>query len=143
MGVIFGGRTMARPANVQPTDGELEILKVLWGVGPAELGKIRGGLGEAGRPVAASTVATMLKVMLRKGLVRREGGPRGSLWSATVSRESTASGMLGKVLDHVFDGSAGRLVAHLLDRRTLEPGDREAIRRLLDEHEARDGGPTP
>ena len=31
---------MARPPSKQPTDGELEILKVLWELGPAGLGQI-------------------------------------------------------------------------------------------------------
>jgi hypothetical protein len=31
---------MARRASKQPTDGELEILKVLWDLGPAGLGQI-------------------------------------------------------------------------------------------------------
>ena len=29
---------MARTASKQPTDGELEILKVLWDVGPCRIG---------------------------------------------------------------------------------------------------------
>ncbi len=72
---------MSRPANDQPTDGELEILKLLWELGPAELKQIHAGL-QAQRKVANTTVATMLTVMLAKGLVKRKSGPRGYLWSA-------------------------------------------------------------
>jgi predicted transcriptional regulator len=56
---------MARPPSLQPTDGEMEILKVLWAIGPAELGRIRATVQER-RPVATTTIATMLKVMLGK-----------------------------------------------------------------------------
>src|SRR4051812_1656871 len=68
-----GGTTiMARPPSVQPTEGELEILKVLWEAGPSGLRQVCAGL-RAHRPVATTTVATMLKVMQEKGLVERAG----------------------------------------------------------------------
>ena len=60
---------MARPPSNQPTDAELEILKVLWEQGPAGLGPIHAAIQE-NRPVALTTIATTLKTMLAKGLVR-------------------------------------------------------------------------
>jgi predicted transcriptional regulator len=122
---------MARPPNAQPTDGELEILQVLWDAGPAEFGQIRAALWQR-RPVAPTTVATMLRVMLAKGLVTRSRGLRGYLWTAKVSRVAATSGLLRKLLDRVFHGSAQRLVAHLLEEGGLSDQDRRAIRRLLD-----------
>ena len=62
-----------------------------------------------------TTVATMLKTMHTKGLVAREDGPRGYAWSAVATRQATASGLVGKLVSHVFDGSARRLVAHLIE----------------------------
>jgi predicted transcriptional regulator len=121
---------MARPASTQPTDGELEILKVLWASSPMSLGQVCASLRRQ-RPVASTTVATMLQVMLDKGLVKRARGPRGFLWSAKVSQAAAASGLLGKLLDHVFDGSAQRLVAHLLEEGKLNARDRQEIKRLL------------
>ena len=130
---------MARPASSQPTDGEMEILKVLWAIGPAELGQIRAQLQKQ-RPVATTTIATMLKVMLGKKLVKRSDGERGYVWSARASRTRTASDLVRKVLDHVFDGSAGRLVAHLLEETGLDRRDRDEIRKLLEAFDAREVG---
>jgi BlaI family transcriptional regulator, penicillinase repressor len=127
---------VARPTSTQPTDGELEILKVLWPSGPVPLGQVCAALRGL-RPVATTTVATMLQVMRGKGLVKRTRGPRGFLWSAEVSQEAAASRLLGKVLDHVFDGSAQRLVAHLLDEGKLSARDRQEIRRLLETSDRR------
>jgi predicted transcriptional regulator len=125
---------MARPASTQPTDGELEILKVLWATGPAELGQICGVLREQ-RPVASTTVATMLKVMLDKGLVKRSRSSRNNLWSARASQKATASGLLRKLLDRAFDGSGQRLVMHLLEDGGLSAHDRAEIRRILENHD--------
>jgi predicted transcriptional regulator len=127
---------MARPASSQPTDGEMEILKVLWVIGPAELGRIRAQLQKQ-RPVATTTIATMLKVMLGKKLVKRSKGERGYLWSARVSHARTATELVRKVLDHVFDGSAHRLVAHLLDEKELGSVERIEIRKLLESYDSR------
>lgn len=122
---------MARPPSSQPTDAELEILKVLWEQGPAGLGPIHAAIQDR-RPVALTTIATTLKTMLSKGLVAREDGPRGYLWSAAASRGSTATGLLGKLVQHVFDGSARRLVAHLIEEGGLNDRDRDEIRALLE-----------
>ena len=122
---------MARSASGQPTDGELEILQVLWEAGPADLGAVCAALRRR-RPVATTTVATMLKVMLDKKLVKRARGERGYLWSARVSRRRAATGLVRRLLDRLFHGSAGRLVAHLLEDGELTDHDRDEIRRLLE-----------
>ena len=122
---------MARAPSSQPTDGEMEILKVLWAIGPAELGRIRAMVRQ-NRPVATTTIATMLKVMLGKKLVKRSNGERGYRWSARVSQARTATELVRKVLDHVFEGSAHRLVAHLLEEKALGSVERDEIRKLLE-----------
>lgn len=129
---------MARPPSQQPTDGELEILKVLWDSGPTELGPICSAVRRE-RRVATTTVATMLGVMLQKGLVKRTGGPRGYLWSSKVSQEATAKRVLRKLVDRVFDGSAQRLVSHLLADRRLKEEDRRGILRMLEADRVRRG----
>jgi predicted transcriptional regulator len=121
---------MARTRSDQPTDGELEILQLLWDRGPAELGVVHQGLNEV-RKVALTTVATMLTVMLAKDLVKRKQGPRGWLWSARVTRDSAAKPIVKKLVDRVFDGSAQRLVAHLLETQKLTSSDRDELLKLL------------
>lgn len=121
---------MARPSSTQPTDGELEILKILWEIGPAGLGPVHAAM-QGLRPLAMTTVATMLKTMQAKGLVTREGEPRAYVWSAVATRRATASGMVGKLVRHVFDGSARRLVAHLIEDGALDDRERAALLDLL------------
>ncbi len=133
---------MARPPSKQPTDGELEILKILWETGPTGLGQIHKVLQEH-RGVATTTVATMLKMMLAKELVQREDGPRGYLWSARVSRKAAVSGLLGKLVQHVFDGSARRLVAHLIQEGDLDDRERAEILDLLKTQSDKDKKPAP
>jgi predicted transcriptional regulator len=121
---------MARPASQHPTDGELEILRVLWEHKSATLGQVCQAL-RADRDVATTTVATMLGVMLDKGLVRRKKTARGNQWSAAVTHAAAAKGMVGKLVDGVFDGSASRLVTHLVEGGKLSLDELADLRTLL------------
>ena len=77
---------MARRPSAHPTDTELEILQVVWNIGPTSLGKIHDSLCQQ-RSVAKTTVATMLTIMLEKGLLKRDDGERGYRWSAAVGTD--------------------------------------------------------
>jgi BlaI family penicillinase repressor len=129
---------MARPVTPHPTDGELEILRVLWQRGPSSLGDVCDALREE-RPVATTTVATMLRVMVDKRLVRRKRAGRGHQWSAAVTHDAAARSMVGKLVDGVFDGSAQRLVAHLVEGGRLTGAELADLRRLLDQKRQRTG----
>ncbi len=122
---------MSRPRSTHPTDGELAVLQVLWQAGPCGLGQIATALRQR-RPVATTTVATVLNIMRGKKLVRRQRTRHGYLWSAKTTRQSAAAGMVRKLLDSLFDGSAQRLVAHLLESGALDDRQRKDIRRLID-----------
>jgi BlaI family transcriptional regulator, penicillinase repressor len=122
---------MARTPTSHPTDGELELLQILWQAGPSSLGPICTAL-RLRRPLATTTVATMLKVMHQKGLIQRRRGPRGYLWSAKTTRQSAANGLIRKLVDRVFDGSAQRLVAHLLESGELSQQEQKELQRLME-----------
>lgn len=121
---------MARPQNQQPTDVELEILSLLWKLGPLELGPLCTAIREV-RPVATTTVATMLSVMITKGFAKRTKGDNGWKYSAVVTREDAAKDLVRKLVDRAFDGSASLLVSHLLDRGELTEDERKQILDLL------------
>ncbi len=123
---------MPRPPSSQPTDGEIEILQILWEVGPASLGSVCDVL-RSRREVAATTAATMLRVMSDKGLVKRTGSGRGATWSAVVSQQKTERGMVRRMVERVFDGSADRLVAHLVEGGDLSERQLAELRTMIDE----------
>jgi BlaI family transcriptional regulator, penicillinase repressor len=123
---------MPRPPSLQPTDVELEILHALWQAGSASLSAICDAMRQR-RDVAATTVATMLRVMSGKGLVRREGSGRGATWSAAVTQHKTQRGMVRTLVDRVFDGSADRLAAHLIEGGELSDRQLAELRTLIDD----------
>ena len=123
---------MSRPPSLHPTDGELEILQVLWNAGPSSLSALCEALREQ-REVAATTVATMLRVMSDKGLVKRTGSGRGATWDAAVSQHRTEQGMVRTMVDRLFDGAADRLAAHLVEGGELTPAQLADLRQLIDQ----------
>lgn len=122
---------MARRANQHPTERELDILQVLWARESGTLGEICEALCRD-REVAKTTVATILKLMEDKNLVERTPDRR---WKAAVSRTSTRTQIVKGLMDKLFDGSAGRLVAHVLKAGSLSASDLEELQRLLEETE--------
>ena len=121
---------MARNPSTEPTPAEFEILNVLWETGPSSLSQLCESLRK-NRPVATTTVATVLTVMLKKGLVTRSPADRGSHWAAKISRQSTAQGMVSRLVDRLFAGSTQSLVAHLIDQDKLTESQRRELLELL------------
>jgi predicted transcriptional regulator len=121
---------MARRPSQEPTERELEILRILWAKDTASLSEICQELRQ-GREVATTTVATVLKVMHRKQLVEPTTDRR---WRPIVTQRSTSTSMLLKLINQVFDGSARRMMAQLLETRRLKPAEIAELRNLIDEH---------
>lgn len=121
---------MARQGSKHPTDGELAILKVLWERGPSRLSVLRENLAEE-RGAAPSTVATMLKIMKEKGLVERVTSGTGVAWRAKLTQKQAGSGMLQRLTNQLFEGSARKVVLNLLEGGKLSRKDREEIQKML------------
>ena len=109
------------------TGEQYALYSYLYGNRPRTLSQAARDFG-----LAVTTVATMLKVMLEKGLVERRQGERGYQWTAKVSRQSAESGLTHKLIERLFDGSARRLVAHLIEEGKLSAADQREIQEMLD-----------
>ncbi len=115
----------------RPTDGELAILRVLWGRGPSTVRDVFDVLGGEG---AYTTVLKLLQIMTDKGLVRRDESARTHIYEAAYSEDQTQKQIVTDLLDRVFDGSAAKLVLQALEAGKATPGELAEIRKLLDEH---------
>ena len=118
----------------RPTPAELEILGVLWEIGPSTVREVQEEL-QRGRPTGYTTVLKLLQIMTDKGLVRRDVRERAHRYTPRLPRERTEQQMVGDLLDRAFGGSASRLVMRALASRPATPDELERIRKLLDEIE--------
>jgi predicted transcriptional regulator len=118
----------------RPTPAELEILGVLWEIGPSTVREVQEEL-ERGRRTGYTTVLKLLQIMTDKGLVRRDVRERAHRYTPRLPRERTEQQIVGDLLDRAFGGSASRLVMRALASRSATPEELERIRQLLDEIE--------
>src|SRR5438094_4513583 len=130
-------KTMARPASTRPTEVELQILRILWDLGPSPVREIHKRL-EADKGTNYSTTVKMLAVMLDKGLVKRDERAQPHVYRAGISRESAGQRMLSELIEKVYEGSAMSLVLQALSSSRATKAERDEVRRLLDETEGKE-----
>jgi predicted transcriptional regulator len=116
------------PAN--PTEGELEILQVLWSRGRSTVREVLEDLRQD-RQVGYTTVLKLLQIMHVKGLVERDGSQRAHVYRAAVSKERTQKGFLADLVQRVFEGSPSQLVLHALGNQRPSRAELREIRALL------------
>ena len=128
---------MQLPNEPQPTDAELEILRVLWELGPATVREVHTVLHRR-RDTGYTTVLKLLQIMHEKGLVSRDEASRAHVYTATASREATQTGLIDTLVDKAFEGSASKLVLRALAARQASPQELAEIREMINKLEEDD-----
>lgn len=124
---------MTKPRK-QLTRLELQLMKVLWDVGPSNVQGVQDNL-PASLKLAYTTVQTMLNVLYRKQWVKRTLRGRAYEYEPLVSRERAASGAIRDMIDRLFGGSVESLVMSLIESKQLNLKKLEKLRTLVDEQE--------
>jgi predicted transcriptional regulator len=124
----------------QITDLQLDILRLLWAQGEATVAEVHEAL-PSHRPLAASTVATLLSRLEKRELISHRTSGRRHVYRAEISEEQVRSSVLDTVTEGVFGGDIAALVSHLLDARSVQPGDIERVRQLLDQMDTKGDPP--
>jgi BlaI family penicillinase repressor len=108
---------------------ELEIMNVLWEIGPANVQTVQARL--TARNLAYTTVQTMLNVLHRKRKVKRRLKDRAYFYQPLLSRQKAVTQAVSDMLDRFFGGSADGLVLSLVETRKLTPEKLAQIQKLL------------
>jgi len=122
---------MPKRKTPQPTDGELEILQVLWEEGPSTVRLVQEVLCRR-RDVGYTTALKLMQIMTEKGLVRRDESQRSHIYHARLSRETTQQQLVGNLMSKAFGGSAEMLVMQALSAKKVSRKELAEIRKLLD-----------
>ena len=118
-----------------PTQRELEILKILWDIGPATVRDVYERM-TAHEPLAQNTVQTFLRMMEDKGLVAHRAAGRAFVYRPLYTRQRTVS----RFLHTVFDGAVDQLVLHAIADRKLSESECQRLEQLI--HKARQNNPA-
>ena len=125
---------MAKIKQPRPTDGELEILRVLWQRGASTVRDVFDALSKS-KPIGYTTVLKLMQIMAEKGLVRRDEEERAHVYKARAPQQQTQRQMVRDLLRRAFDDSASQLVMQALASRKTSSKELTQIRQLLDAYD--------
>ena len=108
---------------------ELEIMNVLWEIGPANVQVVQAHI--KGRELAYTTVQTMLNVLHRKGRVKRLLKDRAYVYRPVLSRQRAVTQAVSDMIERFFGGSADSLVLNLVETQHLTPEKLAQIQKLV------------
>jgi predicted transcriptional regulator len=117
------------------TPQELAIMKVVWRKDEATVRDVYEALQET-RPVAYTTVMTMMRILQEKGYLTKATHDRAHVYRPAKPRQQVIGGMVRDFLDRVFDGASDALLVHLARDNKLTAKQRRIVRQLLDEKES-------
>jgi len=119
----------------KPTAAELNILRVLWSLGPSTVRSVHEVLN-AVETSGYTTALKMLQVMHQKGLVVRNDSQRAHVYSAAVSKLNTQREFLDDLVAKLFDGSTSQMVLEALGNAPkADSKEMDKIRDLIRELE--------
>ena len=102
---------------------ELDCMKVLWSYPGASVAQVRAGLP---RPLAYTTVMTVLDRMSAKGLVARRKNGRAYLYTAALDLETARSSAVRRLAARYFDGDPTALARYAAQFRMNEESNASA-----------------
>jgi len=118
--------------------GDLQhrILKILWARGDATVADVHADLGGSAE-FAYTTIATMLRKMEARHLVKHRAEGRSFIYQAAVTEADVTHGMADQLVERVFAGSLAEAVNHLLTTREVSREELRQLEKLIAEHKKR------
>ena len=119
--------------TLKPTEGEMEILQVLWEKGNCTVREVHEALDK--KDSGYTTTLKLMQIMHEKGLVDRDTSSKTHIYKALVNKEITQQHLVKKMIDNVFNGSAARLVMQALGNKSASKEEIDLIKEYLDKLE--------
>jgi BlaI family transcriptional regulator, penicillinase repressor len=116
---------MAKSVREVPPPLELLCLNVLWDHGAATVRQVREVVAEK-RPLAYTTIMTVLDRLVRKGFVSRRKRDRSFAYTAAVTRQTMQEVALREFVEGIFAGSEDDLIRYIFSRRAAAVAATEA-----------------
>lgn len=121
---------MKNKETVRPTEGELEILAVLWERGSATVREVYEAIS-ATRPMVYTGVLKLMQIMADKALVVRDESARAHVYRPAVAKEDTERRFVRELSQRLFAGSAAQLALRALEMDPASKEELAEIRKLL------------
>ena len=122
-----------------PTTAELEILQILWQLGPAKVQQVNDVQNESRAVGYTSTLKTM-QIMEQKGLLGRNKDGKSHIYFPLIEQQKTQTSLLDKLVQGVFGGSRSQLVMQLLGNQQTSKEELKEIKDFLRKLEQKQDG---
>lgn len=111
-------------------DLQAAIMRVLWQEGEATAADVHRVL-LPDRGLAPTTIATMLRKMEEKGVVRHRAAGRQFVYRPAVTEDAVRRSMVSELVERLFAGDPAALVSHLVSEHEVDPRELEELRRRV------------
>ena len=118
----------------KPTEGELEILRIIWQQGPSTVRQVNDQLAKI-KDVGYTTTLKIMQIMSDKGLLTRDTSGKTHVYRVSVSQEKTQQQLVNRLLESAFGGSAMKMVMQALGNKKSTSEEIKEIREFLDQLE--------
>lgn len=129
-------RIMEKAKILKPTEGELEILAVLWDRGEASVRTVYEELCKT-KDSGYTTTLKLMQIMFEKNLVTRDSSSKTHIYQPAVSKEKTQKQFVNKMINSLFSGSSADLVLQALGGNKATNAELEKIELLISELKAK------
>jgi predicted transcriptional regulator len=127
---------MEKVKVIKPTEGELEILAVLWEKEQASVRTVYEELCKT-KESGYTTTLKLMQIMFEKKLVTRDSSSKTHIYKPAVSKEKTQKQFVNKMISSLFAGSSTDLVLQALGAHDASEAELEKIEGLIAELKAK------
>jgi predicted transcriptional regulator len=114
----------------KPTPSELELLRILWQLGPSTARQVHEAAVESRPDMGYANVLRQLQVMHTKGLLTRDESQRAHVYAPAQEQESLQTNLVKELINKAFSGSGKELVLAAL-RGHVSQKERDEIQAIL------------
>ena len=116
--------------QLEPTKSELEILQVLWEIGPSTVRDVNSELLKQ-KDVNYTTTLKLMQIMADKGIVKRDESQMKHIYHVAEDEQKTKDHLLQKFVDSMYKGSASKLVMQLIGNKKTSQQELQEIKDML------------
>ena len=125
---------MPRNKSATLTEAELRIMNVLWQKGSATVHEVLESLESLpAKPLAYNSVLTIVRILEKKGYVKHVKDRRAHVYTPQIAREDASRSEVRRLVSRFFGDSHELLVMNILEDKSIDAGELDRLRQLLEE----------
>lgn len=118
----------------KPSDGELEILQVLWDQAPLTVREVHELL-QSKRDIGYTTTLKQMQRMLEKGMLSREEKSKTHRYFPILDEAKTKGAIFSGISNTLFQGSAMQMVMHALNNTQTSAEELKQLKEWIKKQE--------